>query len=129
VPTRMRPRLPGDGRLHLRSFRARRGAAAAVERRRISATVDSVDEMMGGLEMNMPGFTAEASLYPLSEQYRLSGVSAVRKLGSVVAQQLCRRLGQSCGGIDLVCCRGLSGAGAREACGARKPEMMQELRP
>jgi hypothetical protein len=57
--------------------------------------------------MTMPSFTAEASLYATSERYRFATVGAVETFDFVRAQQLCRHLGQSCGGIDLLCCPGL----------------------
>jgi hypothetical protein len=58
--------------------------------------------------MNMPGFHAEASLYGMSEQYGYAVLSSARTMfDSVLAQQLCRHLGQTCGGIDLFCCPGL----------------------
>jgi len=57
--------------------------------------------------MNIPRFTAEASLYRTSERHGLSGAMAGR-LSSILAQSLfCSRAGQPCGGIDLVCCPGL----------------------
>lgn len=57
--------------------------------------------------MTLPSFTAEASLYATSRRYRSTTVSAAGRFDSVIAQQLCRNLGQSCGGIDLFCCPGL----------------------
>jgi len=58
--------------------------------------------------MNMAGFTAEASLYTPRRHYR-DAVASTRALsGSILPQSLfCARLGQTCGGIDLVCCPGL----------------------
>ena len=53
--------------------------------------------------MSMPSFAAEASLYATSQHYRSAAFRAGR-FDSVLAQQLCRHLGQSCGGIDLFCC-------------------------
>jgi hypothetical protein len=67
----------------------------------------------------MPGFNAETSLYKTSVRYRSAGVSTSGMSASVVGQQLCRRLGQSCGGIDLFCCPGLkctAGLGGRGIC-------------
>jgi len=69
--------------------------------------------------VTIPSFTAEASLYPTSQHYGFAGVSTAPRLGSVVAQQLCRHAGQSCGGIDLFCCPGLrctAGLGGRGIC-------------
>jgi hypothetical protein len=58
--------------------------------------------------MTMPSFTAEASLYTTSRHYSYAVVSAGGILDSVLAQSLfCAQLGQTCGGIDLVCCPGL----------------------
>ena len=57
--------------------------------------------------MTEPGFKAEASLYPTSQHYHAADITGARNSGSVIAQQLCRHLGQSCGGIDLFCCPGL----------------------
>ena len=57
--------------------------------------------------MRIPSFTAEAFLYAASQNYRAAAVSTGGRFGSVFAQQLCRHLGQSCGGIDLFCCPGL----------------------
>jgi hypothetical protein len=57
--------------------------------------------------MTEPGFTADASLYPTSQRYHAAAITGVRNSRSVLAQQLCRHLGQSCGGIDLFCCPGL----------------------
>jgi len=57
--------------------------------------------------MTTPSFTAEAALYATSQHYRAAAFSAAGRFDSVFAQQLCRHLGQSCGGIDLFCCPGL----------------------
>jgi hypothetical protein len=58
--------------------------------------------------MAMPSFTAEASLYAARRHYRSTAAGAGEGLDSVLAQSLfCSRLGQRCGGIDLVCCPGL----------------------
>ena len=57
--------------------------------------------------MSIPRFTAEASLFPTREQYRSAGSNSPRMVDSVLAQQFCRHLGQSCGGFDLSCCPGL----------------------
>jgi hypothetical protein len=57
--------------------------------------------------MTLPNFTAEASLYPTRERYRANARNP-ETFGSVLSQQLCRRSGQSCGGIDLFCCPGLT---------------------
>src|SRR5262245_65255472 len=58
--------------------------------------------------MNMPRFTAEASLYATSGHYGYGVASAVGLYNSVLAQSLfCARLGETCGGIDLTCCPGL----------------------
>jgi hypothetical protein len=58
--------------------------------------------------MNMPGFAAEASVYPTTRHYR-SAVAGVAARGDSILPQslLCARKGQKCGGIDLVCCPGL----------------------
>ena len=69
--------------------------------------------------MAMPNFTAEASLYLTGERYRSFGAISPGTLDSVVAQQICRRQGQSCGGVDLFCCPGLrctAGLGGRGVC-------------
>jgi hypothetical protein len=70
--------------------------------------------------MNIPGFTAEVSLQAMSAYYGLAVVSPARTISdSVLAQQLCRRLGETCGGIDLFCCPGLrctAGLGGRGIC-------------
>lgn len=69
--------------------------------------------------MATPGFTGETSLYPTTQQYRSAATISARGTNSVVAQQLCRRLGQTCGGIDLFCCPGLrctAGLGGRGIC-------------
>jgi hypothetical protein len=57
--------------------------------------------------MTSPGYTAEASLDTNGHHYANAIRSGSGIADSVVAQQLCRHLGQSCGGIDLVCCAGL----------------------
>ena len=58
--------------------------------------------------MATPRFTAEASLYATRQYYRSAAASAGKMFDSVLAQSLfCSRLGQRCGGIDLVCCPGL----------------------
>jgi hypothetical protein len=57
--------------------------------------------------MTLPSYTAEASLYATSVPYRSAAAGGAGGFGSVFAQQLCRHLGQTCGGIDLVCCSGL----------------------
>ena len=58
--------------------------------------------------MTMPSYTAEASLYTTRRQYRSKATSRGEVLDSVLAQSLfCSRVGQRCGGIDLVCCPGL----------------------
>ena len=57
--------------------------------------------------MALPSFTAEASFYATSVPYRSAAAGRAGGYGFVLAQQLCRHLGQSCGGIDLVCCPGL----------------------
>jgi hypothetical protein len=58
--------------------------------------------------MNMPSFTAEASLYATSQHYRNAVASTGARPTSISAQSLfCARKGQRCGGIDLVCCPGL----------------------
>ena len=77
--------------------------------------------------MNVPGFTAEATLYGTREHYRNVVVSSGGTLRSVVAQQLCRRRGQSCGGIDLFCCPGLrcsAGLGGHGVCACRTPTIV-----
>ena len=70
--------------------------------------------------INMPGFNAEASLSGMSERYGYLALSFVRTMGeSVLAQQLCRHSGETCGGIDLFCCPGLrctAGLGGRGIC-------------
>jgi hypothetical protein len=69
--------------------------------------------------MSMPAFTAEASLYATSEGYYSAAVSTSGMLDTVLAQQLCRHSGQSCGGIDLFCCPGLrctAGLGGHGIC-------------
>jgi hypothetical protein len=69
--------------------------------------------------MTTPSFTAEASFYATSQHYGFAAVRAAGRFESVVAQQLCRHLGQSCGGIDLFCCPGLrctAGLGGRGIC-------------
>jgi len=58
--------------------------------------------------MNMPSFAADASLYANRHHYRATAASIEGSSRSILAQSLlCSRLGQSCGGIDLVCCPGL----------------------
>lgn len=59
--------------------------------------------------MNMPRFTAEASLYATSEHYCFAGLGSAGRLGSVLAQSLrCSRLEEPCiPGSDLGCCPGL----------------------
>ena len=58
--------------------------------------------------MNMPSFAADASLYATRRRYRSAATSIGGPSRSIVAQSLfCSRLGQRCGGIDLVCCPGL----------------------
>jgi hypothetical protein len=58
--------------------------------------------------MNMPRFTAEASLYATSRHYGYAVAGVGETFDSVLAQSLfCARLGQTCGGIDLTCCPGL----------------------
>ena len=56
--------------------------------------------------MTIPSFTAEASLYTASQHYR-SAAFSVAGGSAILAQQLCRHSGQSCGGIDLFCCPSL----------------------
>jgi hypothetical protein len=58
--------------------------------------------------MTMPSFTVEASIYATRQHYGYAVASKPWMFGSVLAQQLCRQLGELCGGIDLVCCRGLT---------------------
>ena len=72
-----------------------------------------------GSEMNVPRLTAEASLYATSQHYHSAIVGGATRFDSVLAQQLCRQLGQSCGGVDLFCCPGLTctaGLGGRGIC-------------
>ena len=57
--------------------------------------------------MSILNFMAEASLYATSQHYRFAAIRAAERFDSVLAQQLCRHLGESCGGIDLFCCPGL----------------------
>jgi hypothetical protein len=45
--------------------------------------------------MSAPSFTADASLYAGSQHYRSAAISVGGNLDSVLAQQLCRHLGQS----------------------------------
>jgi hypothetical protein len=70
--------------------------------------------------MTMPSFTAEASLHATSLHYGYAGVNAGGVFDSVLAQSLfCAKLGQTCGGIDLVCCPGLrctAGLGGQGIC-------------
>jgi hypothetical protein len=82
--------------------------------------------------MTMPGFSAENSLgktnenyedigitYSTSDDYYSATVSTSGMVDSVLAQQLCRHSGQSCGGIDLFCCPGLrctAGLGGHGIC-------------
>jgi len=58
--------------------------------------------------MTIPTFTAEASLYATSQHYRHAALSGARRFDSVLPEQLCRQLGETCGGIDLFCCAGLT---------------------
>jgi hypothetical protein len=62
----------------------------------------------GRCEMTLSNFIAEASHYAASAHYRSRGVRAAGRIDSILAQQLCRQLGESCGGIDLICCPGLT---------------------
>jgi hypothetical protein len=66
--------------------------------------------------INMPGFTAEASLCAGTVHYRVAGLSRRKGLGSVLAQSLrCSRAEEPCiPGSDLGCCPGLR-------CTARRP--------
>src|SRR5215469_1642435 len=57
--------------------------------------------------MTAPGFAAEALYYATTQCYRAATITRARSSDSVSAQQLCRHLGQSCGGVDLFCCPGL----------------------
>jgi hypothetical protein len=58
--------------------------------------------------MTTPSFTAEASLYATKRSYRSTITGKGGPFESVIAQSLfCSRVGQRCGGIDLVCCPGL----------------------
>ena len=58
--------------------------------------------------MNMPSFAADASLYANRRHYRAAAANIGGTSHSILAQSLfCSRSGQSCGGIDLVCCPGL----------------------
>jgi hypothetical protein len=58
--------------------------------------------------MNIPTFTAEASVYGPKRHYRSAGPRGEGISNGVFAQSLlCARLGQRCGGIDLTCCPGL----------------------
>src|SRR5215471_21247683 len=57
--------------------------------------------------MTRPSFTAEASVYPTNQHYWAAAISGASSSDSVLPQQLCRHLGQSCGGVDLFCCPGL----------------------
>jgi hypothetical protein len=70
--------------------------------------------------MTMPNFTGESSLYVAKEYYRHAAASAGGPIDSIHAQSLfCARSGQTCGGIDLVCCPGLrctAGLGGRGIC-------------
>jgi hypothetical protein len=59
--------------------------------------------------MNMPRFTAEASLCMTKQHYRSAAITDARRSDAVLPQSLfCARLGERCGGIDLNCCPGLS---------------------
>jgi hypothetical protein len=73
--------------------------------------------------MTTPSFSAEASLYGIGQHYGFTAVRAARKFDSVVAQQLCRHLGQSCGGIDLFCCPGLRCTTPLGGHGIRVPDL------
>jgi hypothetical protein len=66
--------------------------------------------------INMPGFTAEASLDTTREHYCFAGLESAGRLGSVLAQSLrCSRVEEPCiPGSDLSCCSGLR-------CTARRP--------
>src|SRR5262249_6082363 len=67
----------------------------------------------------IPGFTAGASLYRTSEHYRSAGMGTMGQVDPLLALQLCRHLGQFCGGIVLLCCPGLrctAGVGGRGIC-------------
>jgi hypothetical protein len=69
--------------------------------------------------MTLSNFIAEASHYAASAHYRSRGVRAAGRIDSILAQQLCRQLGESCGGIDLICCPGLTctaGLGGQGIC-------------
>jgi hypothetical protein len=58
--------------------------------------------------MTMPSFAADASLYASRRHYRAGAARIGDASHPILAQSLfCSRLGQSCGGIDLVCCPGL----------------------
>ena len=58
--------------------------------------------------MTMPSFAADASLYASRRHYRAGAARIGDASHPILAQSLfCSRSGQSCGGIDLVCCPGL----------------------
>src|SRR3954449_10839386 len=58
--------------------------------------------------MELPGFTAEASLNATTRQYRSAFASAAMCGDPILPQSLfCAQNGQRCGGMDLVCCPGL----------------------
>jgi hypothetical protein len=74
--------------------------------------------------MAIPGFTAEVSLHQTSVQHAQAMLTTARTFGSVIAQQLCRHSGQTCGGIDLFCCAGLrctAPLGGRGICVPQRP--------
>jgi hypothetical protein len=70
--------------------------------------------------MTTPRFTAEASFYATSQHYRTACLSSAGRADSVLAQSLlCARAGQTCGGIDRICCPGLrctAGLGGLGSC-------------
>jgi hypothetical protein len=48
-----------------------------------------VEDLKGGLEMKLPGFTADASLYKTGEHYKLEGAGADATGAQAVIPQIC----------------------------------------
>src|SRR5882724_5522789 len=80
---------------------------------------------MGVIEMTMPSFSAEASLYTTKRHYRYAVASARGIFGSIVAQSLrCSRLEETCG-FDLTCCPGLRCTAAPGELGICVPDLFR----
>ena len=63
--------------------------------------------------INMPGFTAEASLYKASERYNMARTVAMANDQKIVPQRI-----RICGHVDTECLNGCLAGGGGRACWA-----------